>query len=172
MLGRVLSRGAVAPEMADRIGFSISHQLILSMNRLVEFVGNHPILFFALALVIGMIAFFEYQRLFSGIKQLSPIEATRLQNDEDAIFVDVREDTEFKRGHILGARHMPMGSFDKRMTELEKVRQKSLIIYCSTGARASKAAGKLRKGGFETVFVLAGGIGGWEKATLPVSTKS
>jgi len=37
-------------------------------------------------------------------KQLSPIEATRLQNDEDAIFVDVREDNEFKRGHILGAK--------------------------------------------------------------------
>ncbi len=142
------------------------------MTRLLEFVGNHPILFFALAVVIGMIAFFEYQRLFSGIKQLSPIEATRLQNDEDAIFVDVREDSEYKRGHILGARHMPMGNFDKRMTELEKVRQKPVIVYCANGARASRAAGKLRKDNFESVYTLAGGIGGWEKATMPISTKS
>ena len=51
------------------------------MARLIEFVGNHPILFLALALVIGMIAFFEYQRAFSGVKIISPMEATRLQND-------------------------------------------------------------------------------------------
>ena len=141
------------------------------MERLPEFVGNHPILFAALGAVIGMIAFFEYQRLFSGIKQLSAIEATRLQNDEDAIFVDVRDDSEFKTGHILGARHMPIGNFDKRITELEKSKGKPLIVYCANGSRAIKAAGKLRKSEFESVYTLAGGMGGWEKASMPVSTK-
>ena len=141
------------------------------MERLPEFVGNHPILFAALGAVVGMIAFFEYQRLFSGIKQLSAIEATRLQNDEDAIFVDVREDSEFKTGHILGARHMPIGNFDKRITELEKSKGKPLIVYCANGSRAIKAAGKLRKSEFESVYTLAGGMGGWEKASMPVSTK-
>ena len=123
------------------------------MERLPEFVGNHPILFAALGAVIGMIAFFEYQRLFSGIKQLSAIEATRLQNDEDAIFVDVREDSEFKTGHILGARHMPIGNFDKRITELEKSKGKPLIVYCANGSRAIKAAGKLRKSEFELSLI-------------------
>ena len=118
-----------------------------------------------------MIAFFEYQRLFSGIKQLSAIEATRLQNDEDAIFVDVRDDSEFKTGHILGARHMPISNFDKRITELEKSKGKPLILYCANGSRAMKAAGKLRKSEFESVYTLAGGMGGWEKASMPVSTK-
>ena len=141
------------------------------MERLPEFVGNHPILFAALGAVVGMIAFFEYQRLFSGIKQLSAIEATRLQNNEDAIFVDVREDSEFKTGHILGARHMPIGNFDKRITELEKSKGKPLIVYCANGSRAIKAAGKLRKSEFESVYTLAGGMGGWEKASMPVSTK-
>lgn len=141
------------------------------MERIPEFVGNHPILFTALAVVLGMIIFFEYQRMFSGIKQLSAIEATRLQNDEDAIFVDVREDSEYKAGHILGARHIPISNFDKRMTELEKSKEKPLIVYCATGARASKAAGKLRKSNFESIYTLAGGMGGWEKASMPVSTK-
>lgn len=142
------------------------------MNRIPEFVSNHPILFLALALVIGMIAFFEYQRLFSGIKQLSPIEATRLQNDEDAIFVDVREDNEFKRGHILNAKHMPISTFDKRMTELEKSKDKPIIVYCANGTRAGKAAGKLRKAEFASVYTMQGGMGGWEKANMPISTKS
>ncbi len=141
------------------------------MTRILEFVGNHPILFFALAAVIGMIAFFEYQRMFSGVKQLSPIAATRLQNDEEAIFVDVREDSEYKNGHILGARHMPISSFDKRIAELDKFKKKPIIIYCSNGPRASRAAGKLRKAEFESLFTLAGGLGGWEKATMPISTK-
>lgn len=141
------------------------------MERLPEFVGNHPILFTALAAVIGMIVFFEYQRLFSGIKQLSAIEATRLQNDEDAIFVDVREDSEFKTGHIPGARHYPISNFDKRITELEKSGHKPLIVYCANGGRATKAAGKLRKNNVESVYTLAGGMGGWEKASMPVSTK-
>ncbi len=142
------------------------------MNRIPEFISNHPILFLALAVVIGMIAFFEYQRLFSGIKQLSPIEATRLQNDEDAVFVDVRDDAEFKRGHILGAKHIPLAVFDKRMTELEKLKSKPMVVYCANGARASKAAGKLRKAEYPVVHTLMGGIGGWEKTNMPVTTKS
>lgn len=142
------------------------------MTRLAEFVGNHPILFVALAAVIGMIVFFEYQRLFSGIKQLSPIEATRLQNDEDAIFIDVREDKEYKLGHIHGARHIPISTFDKRLTELEKSREKPMIVYCANGARASRAAGKLRKAEFASVYTMLGGITGWEKANMPISTKS
>ncbi|MEM7258586.1 MAG: rhodanese-like domain-containing protein [Pseudomonadota bacterium] len=142
------------------------------MERIPEFVANHPILFSALALVIGMIAFYEYQRNFSGIKHLSPIEATRLQNDEDGIFIDVREDSEFKAGHVLSARHMPLSNFDKRMTELEKSKDKPMIVYCATGSRATRAAGKLKKADFPSVYTLQGGMGGWEKANMPVSTKS
>lgn len=142
------------------------------MNRIPEFVGNHPILFLALAVVIGMIAYFEYQRLFSGVKQLSPIEATRLQNDEDAIFIDVRDDAEYKRGHILDARHMPVSTFDKRITELEKSKAKPMIVYCANGARASRVAAKLRKAEYGAVYTMQGGIGGWEKANMPISTKS
>lgn len=141
------------------------------MERIPEFVANHPILFFALTLVIGMIAYYEYQRNFSGIKHLSPIEATRLQNDEDGFFIDVREDSEFKRGHVLSARHIPLSNFDKRMTELEKHKDKPMIVYCATGARATRAAGKLKKANFSSVYTLQGGMGNWEKSNMPVSTK-
>jgi len=141
------------------------------MERIPEFVVNHPILFAALALVIGMIAFFEYQRNFTGVKHLSPIEATRVQNDDDGIFIDVREDSEFKKGHVLSARHMPISSFDKRITELEKFKDKPMIVYCATGARAARAAGKLKKAEFSSVYTIQGGMGGWEKANMPITTK-
>ena len=97
------------------------------MARLIEFVGNHPILFTALALVVGMIVYFEYQRAFSGVKIISPMEATRLQNDQDAVFVDIREEAEYKVGHIMGNLHIPTSNFAKRMVELEKYKDLSLI---------------------------------------------
>lgn len=142
------------------------------MARLVEFVGNHPILFLALALVIGMLVFFEYQRAFSGVKILSPMEATRLQNDEAAIFVDVREESEYKLGHIGDAHHIPMSNFPKRMVELDKFKSKPVIVYCASGTRAGGAAGKLLKNDFKSVYTLNGGAIGWEKASLPLVSKS
>lgn len=140
------------------------------MARLIEFVGNHPILFAALALVVGMIAFFEYQRAFSGVKIISPTEATRLQNDEDAIFVDIREESEYKRGHILGNLHIPMSNFPKRIVELDKHKDKPIIVYCTSGNRSAGAAGKLRKAEFNSVYTLQGGAAAWEKAGLPLSS--
>jgi len=142
------------------------------MARLVEFVGNHPILFLALALVVGMIAFFEYQRAFSGVKIISPMEATRLQNDEDAVFVDIREEAEYKVGHIIGNLHIPMSNFQKRMVELDKFKDKPVVVYCTSGNRSAGAAGKLRKADFNSVYTLHGGAVGWEKAGLPLASKS
>ena len=142
------------------------------MDRLIEFVGNHPILFAALALVVGMIVFFEYQRAFSGVKIISPMEATRLQNDEEAVFLDIREDSEYKVGHIMGNLHIPMSNFPKRMVELDKYKDKPVIVYCTSGARSAGAAGKLRKADFSSVYTLQGGAAAWEKAGLPLSSKS
>ena len=141
------------------------------MARLIEFVGNQPILFSALVLVIGMIAFFEYQRAFSGVKIISPMEATRLQNDEDAVFVDIREDAEYKVGHIMGNLHLPMSNFQKRIVELDKHKDKPVIVYCTSGGRSAGAAGKLRKADFNSVYTLQGGAAAWEKAGLPLSSK-
>ena len=142
------------------------------MARLVEFVGNHPILFLALAAVVGMIGFFEYQRAFSGVKIISPMEATRLQNDEEAVFVDIREEAEYKVGHIMGNLHIPMSKFEKRVIELDKYKDKPVIVYCTSGQRSAGAAGKLRKKAFASVYTLQGGAAAWEKAGLPLSSKS
>lgn len=142
------------------------------MTRLVEFVGNHPILFLALAGVIGMLLYFEYQRAFSGVKIISPMEATRLQNDEDGIFLDVREDAEYKIGHIMGNIHIPMSNFPKRMVELDKYKQKPVIVYCASGTRSNSAASKLKKNQFESVYSIQGGAVAWEKAGLPLTSKT
>jgi len=107
-----------------------------------------------------------------GAENLTPAQATLLMNREDALVLDVREAGEWNSGHIPGARHITMAQLDKRMSELEKFKDRPIIICCASGSRSSSACGQLKKNGFAKVFNLGGGISGWLASNLPVTTKS
>ena len=102
---------------------------------------------------------------------VSPLEATLLINREDALVLDVREPAEWSKGHIPNARHIPLGQIEKRLGELDKYKNKPIIVSCASGTRSSSVCGTLRKAGFEKVFNLAGGIPAWEQAGQPVTTR-
>lgn len=142
------------------------------MEQYIEFVGNHPMMFAALAGTIGLVIFLEFERLTAVAKTISPLEATRLQNDDEALVLDVREDADFKRGHLINAMHMPMGQIAKRVNEIAKHKEKSVIVVCESGMRSARACKTLQKNGFTTLFNLSGGMGAWGKANMPVSTKN
>ena len=129
----------------------------MSIERLLEFMGNHPFLFMALGATVGFIVFTEYMRYAGGVKGLSPYQATQLMNDGETLFVDVRDDSEFKKGHVLDALNIPLGSMDKRVHELEKYKEKEVVLYCDTGMRSQRASAKLKKGGFNKLHNLSGG---------------
>lgn len=107
-----------------------------------------------------------------NVANLTPAEATLLMNREDALVLDVRETAEWSSGHITGARHITLGQLEKRMSELEKFKDKPIIVICASGNRSSSACGQLKKGGFAKVFSLAGGIASWRESSLPLTTKS
>lgn len=142
------------------------------MQQYIEFIGNNPLLFVGLAATLGMIVWVEIQRFKNSGSAVSALEATRLQNNEDAVFVDVREEKEFKRGHVPSSRHLPVGQMQKRLNELEKYRERPIIAVCETGMRSQRACAILRKSGFNRVYNLTGGLGAWQKAQLPLSTRS
>jgi len=104
--------------------------------------------------------------------RLTPAQATLLMNREDALVLDVRETGEWTSGHIPGARHITLAQLEKRMSELEKFKDRPIIICCASGNRSSSACRQLTKGGFEKVFNLGGGISAWLEASLPLTTKS
>lgn len=106
-----------------------------------------------------------------GGKGVSVTEATLLINREEAIVVDVRETQEWSSGHIPNARHLALGQLDKRISELEKFKGKPVIVCCASGNRSSSACGTLKRAGFERVFNLAGGVGAWKDAGLPLTNK-
>jgi rhodanese-related sulfurtransferase len=106
-----------------------------------------------------------------GGKGVSVTEATLLINREEAVVVDVRETQEWSSGHIPNARHLALGQLDKRISELEKFKDRPVIVCCASGNRSSSACGTLKRAGFERVFNLSGGIGAWKDAGLPVTNK-
>lgn len=140
------------------------------MEQYLEFATNHPMLIGAFAVTLGMIAFVELQRRMRGGKEINPSAAVRLQND-DGLFIDVRDLGEYKNGHLLNARHIALKELGGRLHELEKHKDTPVITYCGNGMRAAKASGLLVKNGFNQVFSIAGGLAAWEKANLPVEKK-
>jgi rhodanese-related sulfurtransferase len=104
----------------------------------------------------------------SGGKQVGPLALVQLMNRNQAVVVDVREEAEYVAGHVLGSKHITLGTLKERFGELQKAKAKNLVVVCQTGSRSNVAAGILRKNGFADVTVLGGGINAWQQANLPL----
>jgi len=139
--------------------------------RIIEFIGNHPLLILAFAGTLGALLASEISRRLSGMKAVDPVQATQLSNRENAIFLDIRDDGEYGGGHIPEAIHIPIRQLPDRVGELNKHKDCPVIAYCRSGNRSNGAGSVLKKHGFENVYNLSGGIAAWQKASLPVSTK-
>jgi rhodanese-related sulfurtransferase len=136
----------------------------------MEFVQQN-IMWVALAAISG--GMLIWPMIAGGtVAHLTPAEATLMMNREDALVLDVRETGEWSSGHIHGARHIALAQLEKRMSELEKFKDRPIIICCASGNRSSSACGQLKKGGFEKVYSLDGGVSAWLTANLPLTTKS
>jgi rhodanese-related sulfurtransferase len=134
----------------------------------MDFVQQNLMWIMLAAISGGMLLF---QTLRGGGNNISVADATLKLNREDAVIIDVRETHEWDRGHIPNARHIALGQIGKRMHEIEKFKARPIIVVCASGNRSSSACGALKRAGFEQVFNLAGGIGAWSEANLPVTTK-
>lgn len=138
------------------------------MPQFIEFATNHWDLFLALAIILFMMFSGGLGGRIRGFKEVSPAESVQILNHDDALMLDVREDSEYKEGHILDSMHIPLGKLPDRLDELEKYRQKPIIVSCRSGHRSANACAKLRKNGFENLFNLKGGVMAWQNAGLPL----
>lgn len=139
------------------------------MERLPEFIGNHPWLVLAFVIIVLLLIGTEVARLLRKYKELSPGEATMLINREDAAVVDVRSVAEFQEGHIRGARNVPLESLERQEKVLARLRDRPVIVCCGAGNHSPRAAGWLTSNGFERVYLLSGGMRSWQSENLPVT---
>lgn len=141
------------------------------MSQYITFVTQHWELFLALVVILGLLASNTFGGSLRGYRAVTPQEATRLMNHEDALVVDVREDAEYSGGHIINAKHIPLSKVQARIGELEKYKDKPIILGCRSGQRSGRACGILKKAGFEKVYNLGGGVVAWQSAGLPLTKK-
>jgi len=134
----------------------------------VQFVSDN-ILPIAIALFSGSMLFWSmFGNRFRGINEVDCPAALQLINHKNALVLDVREDNEYKMGHVLNSRQIPLGKLDERIGELEKYKEQPIVVVCRTGARSCSAYATLGKYGFTQVYNLAGGVTAWQKANLPL----
>lgn len=123
----------------------------------------------SIAFLSGMMLFWSmFGNRIRGIKEVDSVAATQLINHKNALVLDVREESEYKAGHVLNAKLIPLGKLNERIGELEKYRDKPVVVVCRSGARSANACALLGKQGFAEVYNLAGGMIAWQKANLPV----
>jgi len=98
----------------------------------------------------------------------APFAAELLASPEPPLAVDVRAPGERAQKHIAGSLSFPLNRLHQDLEKLPKDR--ALLVHCAGGYRSSIAASLLQKRGFHRVSEMAGGIGGWEAAKLPVQS--
>ena len=141
----------------------------METSQLIEFITNHPMLVLALVAILVLLIGGEFRQRLSGVSEVGPVEATRMLNHDNAVMIDMREDKDYREGHIINAIHAPASKLDNYTGKLEKYRDQPLIVYCRSGQRSNAVCSKLRKQGFESVYNLKGGVLAWQKAELPLN---
>jgi rhodanese-related sulfurtransferase len=137
------------------------------MAQLVEFAGNHLFLVTGLVVALAAVMFYELRQRAHGATHVTAADAVRLIN-KGALVIDVRKPEEFEKGHIVNARNVPLEQMQKGDDAINKQKSKILLAVCADGSTSGRAAGHLRKTGYENAFSLKGGLAGWRADNLPL----
>jgi rhodanese-related sulfurtransferase len=96
-----------------------------------------------------------------------PVIADRLARGDRFHFVDVREDDEWRAGHVRGAVHIGKGVLERDIETTIPNKDDEIVLYCGGGFRSALAAEVLGRMGYTNVVSMDGGFRGWREAGLP-----
>jgi len=105
----------------------------------------------------------------SRIQEINVEQLKALESSGGAfMLIDVREDNEWTAGHAKGAVHIGKGVIERDIESRYPRKDAKLVLYCGSGLRSALAADSLMKMGYSNVFSLAGGIGAYKAAGMPM----
>ena len=139
------------------------------MERLPEFIANHLFLFMLLISILMLLAWNIFGSNLNGVPLIQPAEVTRLINQQDAVVLDVRKESQYEAGHIINSMNIPQEHLAGQLNKLKPYKDKGVIVYCDTGAISGKQARKLLDEGYEKIYCLKGGMPTWKNAGLPIA---
>jgi rhodanese-related sulfurtransferase len=137
------------------------------MQRFFEFVVNNYLLASAF---VGLLIAFILVEIKRGGRNVSPQLLSQMINKQNALVIDVRDPTEFKKGHITGSQNIPYARLSDKHNQYPKDRP--IIFVCQLGQVAGTAAKQIKtEHGLNEVFKLEGGIANWKALSLPLIKK-
>ncbi|HWK72754.1 MAG TPA: rhodanese-like domain-containing protein [Povalibacter sp.] len=89
--------------------------------------------------------------------------------DASLIVLDVRTPEEFAQGHVPGAINIPYTHLPARISELPSAADKDIVVYCTVGVRAERAASRLKENGFKRLLHLDGDMDKWLEKKRPLA---
>jgi adenylyltransferase/sulfurtransferase len=102
------------------------------------------------------------------VRAVSAVELKRIANGGEAILLlDVRDRDEFEKAHLEGSTLIPLDQVEVRLAELERWRERPVVVYCHRDGRSTKACRILQGAGFADVAILSGGIDAWSLTVDP-----
>lgn len=135
------------------------------MALFLEFLAQQWIQVAALLALVGMLVFHESRK---GGESVSPQQAINRVNAEGGVFLDLRDAAEFNKGHIVDSLNIPATKLSERMVELEKYKEKPVVLVCKMGQQSGAAGKQLRAAGYTRVSRMTGGMMEWGNLQLPL----
>ena len=84
----------------------------------------------------------------------------KIDSNEDIIILDVRDEDDYKEGHIKNSIFMPVGDISHEIEDIVQDKDTMICVYCFSGARSARAAMMLDYLEYNNVCDL-GGITDW-----------
>jgi rhodanese-related sulfurtransferase len=140
----------------------------IDVQQLLAFMKNHWALWLGFAVVLALLVIEEAKKKFKSSNIVSSQVAIKLINHEEAVVVDMRDGNLFKAGHIVHAHSVSKGDIEAGAKKIVAYKEKPVLLIATLELDAQKAAEQLRTHGFNKVYVLAEGIGSWQRANLPL----
>jgi sulfur-carrier protein adenylyltransferase/sulfurtransferase len=91
----------------------------------------------------------------------------KLDRGEDFLLLDVREQKEYDIARIPGSTLVPLSVIQQRVSELEDMKDREIVIHCKLGGRSMQACQFLESLGFKNLVNLTGGITAWSEQVDP-----
>lgn len=95
----------------------------------------------------------------------------RLARGDKFHLVDVREESEWAKGHLPQAVHLGKGVIERDIEQQIADPNAEIVLYCGGGFRSALAADNLRQMGYVNVSSMDGGFRGWREAGLPIESQ-
>lgn len=123
------------------------------------------------------------EKLRSSVDELSVLQLhEKLQQDPQAVLIDIRENAETAQGTIANAALIPRGVLEMQLegfatttkcfSNLDELAEQPVYLLCRSGARSILSAVSLQQMGFKKVYSIEGGFLAWQAAGYEVSIAS